>query len=303
MTIAPTPAPPPSHPQPAPAAGPGFEEFSAAPGPGPIRLPRGLDPAALVTVVRLTVARQNRGLRLAVLAALFALPILLAVLIRQYQTPYRPAPVESGLIFGLIFTALVPLSALLLASGMVQDDVEEQTLTYLLIRPIARWAIYLAKLVGTVLVSWIRAAIFTIGTLVTIYWGDEHLVGTVLRERAVIIAGLLALSLCAYSALFGALSLLIRRMLVVGAIYIVAVEGVFGSIDFVIREATVVYYIRVLAVRWLDIPGADWSIDPATAVSTSTCVIVLLSIAAAFAAIGAFVFAMREFRVKTPEGS
>ena len=151
--------------------------------------------------------------------------------------------------------------------------------------------------------SWARAAIFTIGTLIAIYWGDDRLVGTILRERALIVAGLLALAMGAYSALFGALGLLVRRALVVGAIYIVAVEGIFGSIDFVIREATVIYYIRVLAVRWLDIPGADWSIDPSTAVSATTCVLVLLGFAAAFAALGAITFATREFRVKTPEGN
>jgi ABC-2 type transport system permease protein len=300
MTIAPTPVPP-SHPEPGPAVGPGLDE--SAPAPIPIRLPRGIDPAALWTVVRITIARQNRGLRLLVLVALFALPVAFAVLIRSYQVPYRPGPVEGGLIFGLIFTALVPLSALLLASGMVQDDVEEQTLTYLLIRPIPRWAIYLAKLLGTVLVSWGRAVIFTVGTLIAVHWGDERLVGTVLRERAVIVAALLALALSAYSAIFGGLSLWLRRTLVFGAIYIVAFEGIFGGIDFVIREATVIYYIRVLAVRWLDIPGADWSIDPATAVSASTCVIVLLGIAAFFSALGAITFATREFRVKTPEGN
>jgi ABC-2 type transport system permease protein len=300
MTIAPTPVPP-SQPEPGPAVGPGRDEF--APAPIPIRLARGIDPAALWTVVRITIARQNRGLRLLVLVALFALPIVFAVLIRSYNPTYRPAPVESGLIFGLIFPALVPLSALLLASGMVQDDVEEQTLTYLLIRPIPRWAIYLAKLLGTVLVSWVRAAIFTVGTLVAVYWGDSPLMGPVLRERAVIVAALLALALSAYSAIFGALSLWIRRTLVFGAIYIVAFEGIFGGIDFVLREATIIYYIRVLAVRWLDIPGADWSIDPSTAVSASTCVIVLLSVIAAFAALGAITFATREFRVKTPEGN
>jgi ABC-2 type transport system permease protein len=301
MTIAPTPVPP-SHPEPAPppsAAGAGTDGFPAI----PIHLRRGVDPAALFTVVRITIARQNRGLRLLVLVALFALPIVFAILIRTYQVPYRPGPVESGLIFGLIFPALVPLSALLLASGMVQDDVEEQTLTYLLIRPIPRWAIYLAKLLGTVLVSWARAVVFTVGTLVAVYWGDEGLMGPVLRERAVIVAGLLALALSAYSAIFGGLSLWLRRTLVFGAIYIVGFEGVFGSIDFVIREATVIYYIRVLAVRWLDIPGADWSIDPATAVSASTCVLVLLGITAGFSALGAITFATREFRVKTPEGN
>ncbi len=286
-------------PPPEPVAG--LDEF--APAPIPIRLPRGIDPAALFTVVRITIARQNRGLRLLAMVAMFALPIAFALLIRRFLPAYRPAPVESGLVFGLIFTALVPLAALLLASGMVQDDVEEQTLTYLLIRPIPRWGIYLAKLLGTVLVSWARAVVFTAATLVAIDWGDEHLIGAILRERAVIVAGLLALALSAYSAIFGALSLWVRRSLVIGAIYIVAFEGICGSIDFVIREATVIYYIRVLAVRWLDIPGADWSIDPATAVSASTCMLVLLGIAAAFAALGAATFATREFRVKTPAGN
>ncbi len=91
--------------------------------------------------------------------------------------------------------------------------------------------------------------------------------------------------------------------LVFGAIYIAAFEGLFGNIDFVVREGTVIYHIRVLAVRWLDISGDEWSIDPKTAVSATTSLLVLLGIAAAFAAAGAITFAMREFRVKTPEGS
>ena len=198
-----------SYPELASAAGPGPDEFAGASG--PISLPHGLDPMALFTVLRITVARQNRGLRLFVLAGLFALPIVFAVLIRQYAPRYRPAPVESRLLFLLIFPALVPLSALLLATGMVQDEIEEQTLTYLLIRPIARWAIYLAKLSGTLVVSWARAAIFTVATLAVIDWGQVPMTGGEPFRRAAIVAGLLALALGAYSALFGALSLLVRR--------------------------------------------------------------------------------------------
>jgi ABC-2 type transport system permease protein len=299
MTIASTPVPP-SHP------GPAADDLQAdgwAAGSGPIRPPRGVAPSALLTVVRITIARQNRGIRLVVHAVLFALPIVFALLIRRYLVPYRPDPVESGLLFGMIFPVLVPLSALLLATGMVQDDVEEQTITYLLIRPIARWAIYLAKLVGTVASTWIRAAIFTLGTLAVVFWGDDRLPGAVLRERPAIVGALLALALLAYSAMFGALGLWARRALVFGAVYVAAFEGIFGNIDFVIREATVIYHIRVLAVRWLDISGGEWSIDPKTAVSATTSLLVLLGIAGAFAAIGAVTFATREFRVKTPEGN
>lgn len=281
----------------------------AAPVPGAhapaaaVALPVALNPSALFTVVKITVARQNRGIRLWVLAILFAMPVLLAILIRHFQDDYRPVPVENALVFGLLFTVLVPLAALLLASGMVQDDIEEQTLTYLLIRPIRRWAIYLAKLFGTIVSSWLRASLFTVATFVAVYWGDRQMSGGVLRDRAVIALGLLALALSAYSAIFGWISLFVRRALVVGAVYIIIVEGLLGSIPFMLREITVIYYIRVLAVRWLDLPGADWSIDPVMAVSASTCVIVLASIAAAFAALGALTFRTLEFRVKTPEGN
>src|SRR5947207_904564 len=210
--------------------------------PGPVRLSHRLDLAAILTVVRITAARQSRGRRLLVLALLYSLPIAIAILTRRYQTPYRPEPVESVLIFGLIFPALVPLSALLFATGMVQDDLEEQTLTYFLIRPIPRWAVYLAKLLATFLVTALRAVVFTIGTLVAVYWGEERLVRSVLLERAPILAALLALSLSAYVAIFGGLSLWVRRTLVIGAVYIVVFEGVIANIDFVIREATVLYY-------------------------------------------------------------
>ena len=77
------------------------------------------------------------------------------------RIPYRLSDVETVLIFGLIPQALLPLTALLFASGMVQDEVEEQTLTYLLIRPIPRWLIYLVKVVATWLVISALATVFT----------------------------------------------------------------------------------------------------------------------------------------------
>jgi ABC-2 type transport system permease protein len=279
----------------------------AAPGApidlGHVRPSRGINLAALVTVLRITAARQSRGRRLLVIALLFSLPIVLAILTRYYQVPYRPDEVVSVLVFGLIFQALVPLTALLFASGMVQDDVEEQTLTYLLIRPIPRWAIYFAKLMSTFLVTALRAVVFTIATLATIYWGEENLWKSVMLDRAPLIAAILALGLFTYVAIFGGLSLWVRRTLVVGAIYIMVFEGVISNIDFAVREATVMYHVRVLSIRWLGLSGGDWSIDPATAPAASTCVAVLMTISAVFSILGAWTFSAKEFRVKTPEGS
>jgi ABC-2 type transport system permease protein len=269
----------------------------------PFRLRRVFSWSALLTIVRITVARQSRGGRLLVVALLFCLPIVMAILTQQFQVPYRAAEAEQVLIFGLIFQVLIPLTALIFASGMVQDDVEEQTLTYLLVRPVPRWMIYLCKLMATFLVALVRGVIFTTATLVLIYWGDAALWKTVVPGRALLTAALLALSLLAYVTIFGALSLWVRRTLAVGAIYIVVFEGVLANFDFVFRYATVMFFIRVLSVRWLDLSGADWSIDLDVAPAASTCLITLLSASAVFAILGAVTFTLREFRVKTPEGS
>ena len=80
-------------------------------------------------------------------------------------------------------------------------------------------------------------------------------------------------------------------------------EGALANIDFVMRTRTVMYYLRVLSVRWLDLAGADWSIDPATAPAATTCLLTLAGHRRGCALLGACVFSMREFRVKTPEGS
>jgi ABC-2 type transport system permease protein len=269
----------------------------------PIRLRGGVDLTALLTVVRITAERQSRGGRLLVVAMLFCLPIVIAILTQRFQVPYHAAESEQVLIFGMIFQALIPLTALIFASGMVQDDVEEQTLTYLLVRPVPRWMIYFCKLVATFLVALVRGVIFTTATLVVIYWGDSALWKTVIPGRAFLTTALLALSLAAYVSIFGFLSLWVRRTLAVGAIYIVVFEGVLANIDFVFRYATVMYFIRVLSVRWLELPGSDWSIDPAVAPEASTCLITLLSTSVALAILGAAIFSLREFRVKTPEGS
>jgi ABC-2 type transport system permease protein len=238
-----------------------------------------------------------------VVAALFALPVVMAIVARRYQAPYDAAEVEGMLVFGLIFQSLVPLSALLFASGMVQDEIEEQTLTYFLIRPVPRWAIYLSKLMATFLVAVIRAVIFTTATLAVIHWGEQSFDTKYFFQRAAQTACLLILSLACYTSIFGFLSLLVRRTLVVGTIYIVVLEGVLANIDFVVRNATVMYFVRALSVRWLGLSGSDWSIDPSLAPSSSTCLIALVASSAVIAAFGAWTFTTREFRVKTPDGS
>ena len=187
--------------------------------------------------LRITADRQLRGRKLLVLCLLFSLPILFAILAHRYQEPYHSADVESTLIFGLIPQALLPLAALIFASGMVQDDVEEQTLTYLLIRPIPRWLIYLVKLAGT----WLVIAVLCVvlhrgragGGLLGNRRPDARRPGQSARPSS---RASSRLSLLSYTAIFGLLGILLRRSLLLGVAYILVFEGIAANIDFVFRR-------------------------------------------------------------------
>ena len=271
----------------------------------PTPLPgRGAILPAMATLFRLAVERQVRSRRILVVALLFAIPAALALLGRWYRPEaFDPAEAERVLIFEFLPHALVPLAALLFASGMIQDEVEEQTLTYLLIRPLPKWSIYLGKLLATALVTAALVALSTMAAYAAIRWGDPELTGAVLRSRAPRTAGLLSLAVLTYCALFGCLGLFVKRALAVGVAYIAVLEGVVANWDFVARRATVMYYVRVLCGRWLGLEPSEWSINLAEAPDATTCVLTLTLASLATAAVAAFAFTVREFRVKTPEGN
>jgi ABC-2 type transport system permease protein len=270
-----------------------------------VRLEHRFDLSALAALFVLTLRQQTRGLRLIVLCLLFALPAGLAVLIRSLAPPLPelPGKLEVVLVFYLIPHALVPLTALLYGAGMIQDEIEEQTLTYLLMRPLPRWALYVTKYLATLLWTSLLTAVATTVTYVAVYWGTDDFLGRILPGRALEASALLALSLASYVALFGCLSLFTRRSLIAGIAYVAVFEGLLANLDFVARRLTVMYYFRILSLRWIGLDVANWKIDLDTAPGTDACVWTLLCASVILTALAAVTFAGGEFRVKTPEGS
>jgi ABC-2 type transport system permease protein len=277
---------------------------ATADAPAPhLSLRRGFDPRALGALFVLTLREHLRGRRLLVLSLLFALPSVLAVVVRLAPDAPKPEEMEFALVFNLIPQALVTLTTLLYAAGVIQDEVEEQTLTYLLVRPLPRWALYVTKLAATFVVTAVLTAVFTAIVQVVIWWDTPQLWGDVLPGRVLKVAALLSLAQLAYCALFGAIGLLARRPLVFGLVYIFSFEGLMANVESVARRLTVMYYFRVLAVRWLNPPGSQkWSIDLATAPTAEGCVGTLLAASALLVLLGTVMTSGREFRMKTPEG-
>src|SRR5207248_6830876 len=165
---------------------------------------------------------------------------------------------------------------LLYAAGVVQDEVEEQTLTYLLLRSVPRWALYVTKLLATMCVTMVLVAVATTALYACVYWGTPGLWGDIFPGRAARTVAVMALAQVGYCALFGFLGLATKRSLIAGVAYIVGVEGVLASLDFTLRSLTVVYYVRILFVRWLDLPATtlrtiqrEWGLEDLTKVPTA----------------------------------
>jgi ABC-2 type transport system permease protein len=262
---------------------------------------------ALAALLVLSLRQQIRGWRLIVLGLLFLLPSALAVVVVLTSPRAHPPSADQfdlGMVYMIVANALAPLAALLCAAGVVRDEVEEQTLTYLLLRPLPRGAIYAVKLLAAIITTVLLTVFFVVVTLVVVDRLATEPGGPPLANKAIHAAMIFSVTQTAYCALFGLMGLIMRRSLVIGVAYIIVFEGILAAFDTLVRKVTVMYYFRVLVMRWLHPRDAGklWSIDLAKSPCATSCVLTLLITALVLAAIGALVLSTREFRMKTPEG-
>jgi ABC-2 type transport system permease protein len=330
---------------------------SATTNPTPTVQPRGgydFTPfGSLWTLFTLTLRQHVRGKRWIIMGLLFLLPAGLAILIRSTTSEPRTDIPEFLLAWMFIPQMLLPLTALVYASGIIQDEQEEQTITYLLMRPTPKWAIYLVKLAATLVTTTVLVALFTAITYAAIFVGNdapsrdavivdpqlqmqpqfgavssslprpaivlERFGPETIAGRCLVTIGIHTLAVVAYCSLFGFLSIITRRTLVIGILYIAVVEGILANMPFGIRLGTVIYYTRLIAFRTMDflivhrsghtnnMASEAWQFDlrkdplllehPEYA----TCLQVLVIASVAFAVLAAWQCSRREFHVKTPE--
>ena len=262
--------------------------------------------SALAALFVLTLRQHLRGRRLIVLSVLFLLPSVLVVIVKLTAEPPPSFSSHLEFVFTLILipSMLATLTALLYAAGIVRDEIEEQTLTYLMLRPLPRWALYVTKLAATTLVTSVMTGTFTMLAMLVIHLDSPDQWRDALLDRGLKTVALLAIAQVGYCALFGVIGLLTRHALIVGILYVIVFEGLLANFDTVARRLTLMYYFRVLVIRWFDPPEARaWSIDLTTAPSAGDCTLTILGASLVFTLVGAWLTWRGEFRMKTPEGS
>ncbi|HEX3600335.1 MAG TPA: ABC transporter permease [Lacipirellulaceae bacterium] len=271
------------------------------------------------TLYLLTLRQYSHGKRWIALAVLFMLPAGLAILIRWHSNGTSPS-LFLDFVLSWILTpqALLPLIALLYASGVIQDEQEDQTITYLLVRPLPKSLLYIVKMMATWTTTVALVILLTVLTFCAIYVRGDIAMADVV-SRCVKTASIHSLAVVTYSSIFGLLALITKRSLVVGIVYTVAVEGVLANLPFSVRMATVVYYSRIMAYRSLDfvvswprgrkndVAAEAWFLDVVKDPTLtehpqlSTCIWFLIIVSLVCTAIAASLCTQREFHVKTPE--
>ncbi|MHB8634155.1 MAG: ABC transporter permease [Thermoplasmatota archaeon] len=153
----------------------------------------------------------------------------------------------SGPISYLILGGTVPFIAMLLAGSIVADDVEDRTMSYILVRPLRRHQVYMSRLVPTAgivaalavlqvvafallrLLSW---SIYGQGTVESVV-GDAGPMGTgtviVMQAGLAVVAA--ALAAAAFLALFSFVTVLTTRYhFLANILYFVFFDLLFGNI-------------------------------------------------------------------------
>ena len=184
----------------------------------------------MLTVLALTV-RQLTGTRRQAIVWLFAAsPLALAILIRYLADDYTQTVVT---LFDILLMAVVlPLIVAILATTALGDDVEDRTLSYLVLRPVPRWQIVAAKYIAVVVIGAVPLLLFGAAMAGVAFAAD---VGATSDYDAVIrpvlgVVASLGVALLAYSAVFMWLGLVSGQALGLAIVYVFVWEGVAASI-------------------------------------------------------------------------
>ena len=171
---------------------------------------------------------------------LLPLPLLLvglALICRAYDVD--PADWGTPVLVGLGLAVVLPLIALIVGTGVLGSEVDDGTIVHILAKPLPRRDIILAKLGVAVLVTAVTTAVplFVAGWL-----------ASSVDLGAGLAAGAVAGSF-AYSGLFLLLSLLTRRPVLLGLVYILVWEGLLGRFVSGTRVLSIEQYVIAIADR------------------------------------------------------
>lgn len=200
--------------------------------------------------------------------ALLLLPLILISLTAfAGTTDTDPSDWGDDVLVGLGIAVVLPITALVVGSGALGLEIDDGTLLHILAKPLPRREIVLTKLV----VAWavvVAVAAVSLGVSGVLTDGPRLGLG-------VLVAG--AVAALAYSALFALLSLVTRRPVFLGLLYVVLWEGLLGNVVSGTAVLSIQQYAVAIAAK---ISGSEL-FDPEVSLPVAITMSALLTVGAA----------------------
>ena len=143
------------------------------------------------------------------------------------------------MLVGLGLAVVLPVVALIVGTGVLGAEIDDGTVVHILTKPLPRWQIVLPKLA---VAAGVTAATVAVPLYVAGVLADSVRLGLALAVAA-------ALGALAYSALFLALSLVTRRPVLLGLVYVLIWEGLLGNFVSGTKVLSIQQYVIALADR------------------------------------------------------
>ena len=200
-------------------------------------------------VLRLSL-RQLAGVRrLLIVSLLTLLPVALALAIRfGAGDDAETDDVITGVIDAILVAGILPLVTMALATASFGNELEDKTLSYIMLKPVPRWKIALPKLIAPILVA---GPLVVVSGAAAAYIGLDSGFKTPLAVGVALLVGVVA-----YSAVFTWAGLITTRALSFAIVYVFLWEGVVSTFISGVRYLSVRGY-TLAVMHGLDETGLE----------------------------------------------
>ena len=187
----------------------------------------------MLTIYKLSLTQMLRPKRLLILLFIASVPVALSVVAAIFppDTEDLVSFRDDFLMGPMVISAVLPIITVVLGTASLGHEIEDQTMTYLFLKPVPRWGIILPKFLATITVAGV--VVVGSGVLTTVIVPG----GGVTTSVAAAVG--LAVGVLAYTSIFTWAGLMTSHALAVGLVYVF------------VWEAAIVGFLQ--GVRWLSI--------------------------------------------------
>lgn len=182
---------------------------------------------------------------------------------------------------------VLPITCLTAFGGMVRDDLQEDTVCFLLTRPMKRWQFFLSKYVSHLAWTQITTALTLLAFAVSgTLRGVDDVPNLILTLLIVQVPAIMV-----YGAISSLMGLLTKKYLVLGIIYGFVVEFGIGQIPTNINTLAMTNHLKSLLTKYT--PLAEYlNQEPG---SSFTAIAAIVTVTVVFLALSSLMFTMREY--------